>query len=68
MSAPACPKLAYSIREACEASSLGRSTIYTLIASGRLQARKVGGRTVVLADSLRGLLTGDTSYGSEGQS
>ena len=51
-------KLAYSIPEACAATSLGRSTIYTLIAEGRLQARKIGGRRVVLAESLQGLIAG----------
>jgi len=50
-------KLAYSIREACKASSLGRTTIYALIGQGRLQAVRVGGRTVIPAESLRNLLT-----------
>lgn len=59
MSESACPKLAYSIAEACQVSSLGRSTIYNLIASGKLRARRVGGRRVILADSLRGLLGDD---------
>ena len=53
------PKLAYSIREACEASSLGKTTIYSLIAASRLRAVRVGGRTVIPAESLRALLTGD---------
>lgn len=52
-------KLAYSIREACEASSLGRTTIYALIGQGRLQAVRVGGRTVIPADSLTALISGD---------
>ena len=50
------PKLAFSIREACEASSLGRTTIYKHIAAGRLQAVRVGGRTVIPAESLRALV------------
>ena len=54
------PKLAYSIREACEASSLGKTTIYSLIAASRLRAVRVGGRTVIPAESLRALLTGDS--------
>lgn len=53
------PKLAYSIKEACEASSLGRTSIYSLIAAGRLSARRIGGRTVVLADSLHALIAGE---------
>ena len=54
------PKLAYSIREACEASSLGKTTIYSLIAAERLKAVRVGGRTVIPADSLRALINGQT--------
>ena len=54
------PKLAYSIREACEASSLGKTTIYSLIAASRLKAVRVGGRTVIPADSLRALVNGDS--------
>lgn len=51
-------KLAYSIKEACEASSLGRTTIYSHIAAGRLSATRVGGRTVIPADSLHALVGG----------
>lgn len=57
------PKLAYSIAEACEASSLGRSTLYNHIKSGRLQVRRIGGRTVVPADSLHALLFGERAEG-----
>jgi excisionase family DNA binding protein len=51
-------KLGYSIREACEATSLGKTTVYNHIAAGRLRTVRVGGRTIVLADSLRALLEG----------
>lgn len=54
------PKLAYSIKEACEASSLGRTSIYSLISAGRLAARRIGGRTVILADSLHALINGES--------
>jgi excisionase family DNA binding protein len=54
------PKLAYSIRETCEASSLGKTTIYSLIAAERLKAVHIGGRTVIPADSLRALINGQT--------
>lgn len=53
------PKLAYSIREASAASSLSRTTIYNHIASGRLQAVRIGGRTVIPADSLLALIRGE---------
>lgn len=52
-------KLAYSIREACAATSLSRSTLYSHISAGRLQVVRVGGRTVVPVESLRALLRGD---------
>ena len=51
-------KLAYSLREACEASSLGRTTVYSHILSGRLQSVRIGGRRVILADSLHDLISG----------
>lgn len=53
------PKIAYSVAEACTVSSLGRSTIYSLIAAGHLKARRVGGRRIVMADSLHALLAAD---------
>lgn len=51
-------KLAYSIKEACQVSSLGRSTLYTHIATGRLRVVRVGGRTLIPADALRALVGG----------
>ncbi len=53
------PKIAYSINEACKASSLGRTTIYSHIAAGRLLARRIGGRTVIPAESLHALIAGE---------
>lgn len=53
------PKIAYSIKEACKASSLGRTTIYSHIAAGRLRANRIGGRTVIPAESLHALIAGD---------
>lgn len=51
------PKLAYSIKEACEASSLGRTTLFSHIKSGRLPTVKVGGRTLIPAAALHALLS-----------
>ena len=51
-------KLAYSIKEACKASSLGRTTLYAHIAAGRLRAVRVGGRTIIPAESLLNLIDG----------
>lgn len=54
------PKIAYSIREACAASSLGRSTLYNHIAAGRLRVVRVGGRTIIPAEALHALLHGES--------
>jgi excisionase family DNA binding protein len=50
--------LAYSIKQACAISSLGRTKIYALIAQGRLKAVRVGSRTIIPAESLRLLISG----------
>jgi len=55
-------KLAYSIKEACKATSLSKTTIYAHIAAKKLRVVRIGGRTVIPADSLRELVAG----GSEG--
>lgn len=52
------PKLAYSIKEACAATSLGRTTIYDHIAAGRLKVVRVGGRALIPAQSLLNLISG----------
>lgn len=52
-------KLGYSVREACEASSLGRTTIYHHIAAGRLRVTRVGGRTIIPAGALNALIAGE---------
>lgn len=43
-------KLAYSIEEFTFISGIGRSAIYEEIRKGRLTARKVGARTVILKE------------------
>mgnify|MGYP003746447447 CR=1 FL=1 len=55
-------RLAYSIREACEVSSLGKTTIYGHIKAGRLDAVRVGGRTLIPAESLKQLLNGGSQH------
>jgi excisionase family DNA binding protein len=52
------PKLAFSIAETCEALGLGKTTIYGLIASGRLDTLRIGGRRLVTAASIHSLLAG----------
>lgn len=53
------PKLAYSIKEACAATSLSRASIYLHISSGRLRAVRVGGRRIIPAESLEALIAGE---------
>lgn len=51
--------IAYSIAEACRVSSLGKTRVYQLISEGKLEARKVGKRTLIPAESLRRLIAGE---------
>lgn len=52
-------KLAYSIPEAVQATSIGRSKLYELIAQNRIKVRKIGKRTVIPAESLHALIAGE---------
>lgn len=53
------PKLGYSIREAVAATSLGRTTIYKMLADPGcpLKAIRVGGRTIIPAEALHALMS-----------
>jgi excisionase family DNA binding protein len=53
--------LAYSIADACRVSSIGRTKLYELIGNGRLEARRIDGRTVIPASSLRRLIEGEAA-------
>lgn len=55
------PKLAYSVKEAVHATSLKKSTIYNYINTGKLETRRVGGRTIIPAASLHKLLQGEAA-------
>ena len=57
-SQPDAPRLGYSIKDACRISSLGRTSIYSHIAAGRLKVTRVGRRTIVSAASLQALIEG----------
>lgn len=50
--------IAYSIADAVRVSSIGRTRLYALINEGRLEARKIGKRTLIPAASLRRLIEG----------
>lgn len=58
MPQPLSAKLAFSIAEACDATSLGRTTIYAHIKTGRLKKVRVGHRTLIPATSLMALVEG----------
>jgi hypothetical protein len=51
--------LAYTIDGAVKASGLGRSSIYKLMAEGKLLSVRVAGRRLILVDALRNLLRGE---------
>lgn len=50
--------LAYSVADAIRVSSIGKTRLYQLIAEGKLEARKIGKRTLIPAASLRALIEG----------
>lgn len=49
-------QLAYRIPDAATLIGVSRASIYNLVAAGQLDARKVAGRTVIPAESLRRLI------------
>ena len=51
-------RLAYSLIEAAEATSLSRRTLEYLIKTGKLRAIKVGRRTLIPAKALERLVNG----------
>lgn len=51
-------KVAFSITEAAEASSLSRAYLYCAMNDGRLRFAKVGSRRVILVEDLRAFLQG----------
>jgi excisionase family DNA binding protein len=51
--------LAISINDAARALSLGRTSIYAMIGDGRLEAFKLGRRTLIKAESVRRLVAGE---------
>lgn len=49
-------KQAYSINDFCEAFSIPRTTVYELIAAGRLPIKKFGRRTLIRAEDAKAWL------------
>ena len=46
-------KMAFSVDEAAMRAGLGRDAIYAAVRQGKLEAKKMGRRTLVTADALR---------------
>jgi excisionase family DNA binding protein len=53
--------LALRVNEAVAVSGLSRSTLYELVKTGKLRAVKIGGRRLILRESLKALLLGGSS-------
>lgn len=49
-------KIGLSVQDVTKASGIGRTKVFELIRDGKLPARKIGTRTIVLADDLRHFL------------
>ena len=45
--------LAYPIADACKVIGCGRTTLYGHISAGKIEARSLGARTIIPAESLR---------------
>lgn len=56
---PSPPKLAYSVREAVEATSLSKTYLYNAISTGRLKVNRVGSRSLIPADVLKAFIAGE---------
>jgi excisionase family DNA binding protein len=59
---PPQPPMAFTVREACAISRVGRSKLYLAIHSGELRARKVGKSTLILRRDLEIWLETQPTY------
>lgn len=53
------PKLAYSIREACLATSIGKTALYRHISAKKLRVTRIAGRTLIPAEALHAFIAGE---------
>jgi excisionase family DNA binding protein len=60
-------RISATISEACEASGLGRTKIYEMIAQRKIAVTKVGNRTLVLVPSLLAAIDPRASAGAPDQ-
>ena len=51
------PILSVTIADACRLTGIGRSTLYELVADGRLPLAKIGRRSVIPFPALRDLIS-----------
>ena len=49
-------RLVYSVNETARLLSIGRTSIYAMIADGRLKSFKLGRRTLIRGESIRRLV------------
>jgi excisionase family DNA binding protein len=59
MAAASEERRAYRINEAVATYRLSRTTLYKLIATGKLRAPKIGGRRLIPRDAIEALLNED---------
>lgn len=55
-SQPSPPRLAYSVPEAARVIACGKTKVWELVHSGKLKARRNGGRILILAEDLQAFL------------
>lgn len=53
-------KIAYNVQEATAALGIGRTSLYKLVSEGHLTPKKIGRRTLFLAEDLQRLLETET--------
>jgi excisionase family DNA binding protein len=58
-------RFAFSVAEAAAAMKIGRAWLYQLLASGRIPARKLGRRTIILRADIESFLASLPSYGGK---
>ena len=60
-------ELSLSIEDACKITGIGRTKIYQAINSGKLKARKLGKRTIILKQDLEVFLDSLETYPATSQ-
>ena len=56
-------RLTISVNEAAKALGLGRTSIYAMIGDGRLEAFKLGRRTLIRMDSIKRIVATPPGFG-----